>query len=170
VPEPTLRLFMEYAVHLGADPHTWVRCQWVRMPGGTRYADGVAPRSQPIVYRPSRSHCGGILHDQQFNRDGKSPRELLENLLQDRPGVHAKAAEERGSLVRLPDAKPLGSLTRHPEGHDPNELLRHRFLCRGGAPCWSGPTGVGKSSLSMQAAVCWAAGKPCFGLVPTAGR
>jgi hypothetical protein len=50
VPEPTLRLFMEYAVHLGADPHTWVRCQWVRMPGGTRYADGAALRPQPIVY------------------------------------------------------------------------------------------------------------------------
>lgn len=50
VPEPTLRVFMEYAVHLGADPHTWVRCQWVRMPGGTRYTDGDAPRPQPIVY------------------------------------------------------------------------------------------------------------------------
>ena len=102
----------------------------------------------------------------QFNRDGKSPRELLENLLQTDPEF-AKSAEERGSLVRLPDAKPLGSLTRHPEGHDPNELLRHRFLCRGGAALLVGPTGVGKSSLSTQAAVCWAAGKECFGLVPT---
>lgn len=48
--EPDIRLFMEYAVHLGADPHTWVRCQWVRMPGGTRYATEVAPRPQPVVF------------------------------------------------------------------------------------------------------------------------
>jgi hypothetical protein len=48
-PEPDLRLFMEYAVHLGADPHTFVRCQWVRMPGGTRYSDG-APRPQPVIH------------------------------------------------------------------------------------------------------------------------
>jgi hypothetical protein len=49
-PEATARLFMEYAVHLGADPHTFVRCQWVRMPGGTRYADEAAPRPQPVLY------------------------------------------------------------------------------------------------------------------------
>jgi hypothetical protein len=29
-----------------------------------------------------------------------------------------------------------------------------------------GPTGVGKSSLSMQSAVCWALGKPSFGIAP----
>ena len=44
------RLFMDYAVHLGADPHTWTRCQWVRMPGGTRYGTEVAPRPQPVIY------------------------------------------------------------------------------------------------------------------------
>lgn len=49
-PEAALRLFMEYAVHLGADPHTWVRCQWVRMPGGTRYGNEVAPRRQELLY------------------------------------------------------------------------------------------------------------------------
>jgi hypothetical protein len=30
------RAFMEYAVSLGADPSTWVKCQPVRMPGGHR--------------------------------------------------------------------------------------------------------------------------------------
>jgi len=28
--------FMQYAVQLGADPHTWTPCQFVRMPGGIR--------------------------------------------------------------------------------------------------------------------------------------
>ena len=49
IPEPTLRVLMEYAVHLGADAHTWVRCQWVRMPGGTRYGDA-GPRRQHVLY------------------------------------------------------------------------------------------------------------------------
>ena len=48
-PEPRLRLFMHYACTLGADPHTWTRCQWVRMPGGSRpRAEGFA--RQPIIY------------------------------------------------------------------------------------------------------------------------
>lgn len=39
--ESELRLFMEHAVSLGADPATWTRCQAVRLPGGIR-SNGVA--------------------------------------------------------------------------------------------------------------------------------
>lgn len=35
-PEERLRIFMRYAVSLGADQATWTRSQFVRMPGGTR--------------------------------------------------------------------------------------------------------------------------------------
>jgi hypothetical protein len=35
-PGSRLRRFMEYAVLLGGDPHTWVPCQFVRIPDGTR--------------------------------------------------------------------------------------------------------------------------------------
>jgi hypothetical protein len=38
-PEERLRVFMRYAVSLGADQATWTPSQFVRMPGGTR-ADG----------------------------------------------------------------------------------------------------------------------------------
>ena len=34
--EERLRDFMRYAVMLGADPATWTRCQFVRMPDGMR--------------------------------------------------------------------------------------------------------------------------------------
>jgi hypothetical protein len=34
--EQDLERFMRYAVSLGADPHTWLRSQFVRMPDGTR--------------------------------------------------------------------------------------------------------------------------------------
>jgi hypothetical protein len=50
--------------------------------------------------------------------------------------------------------------------HDPGELLRHRFLCRAGGAMLNGPTGIGKSSFIMQAAVLWSLGRPFFGIEP----
>jgi hypothetical protein len=38
-PEATIRAFFDHAIHLGADPMTWTRSQFVRMPGGCR-SDG----------------------------------------------------------------------------------------------------------------------------------
>ena len=86
-----------------------------------------------------------------FQREGPSPRELLERLLQSDPEF-AREAEERGSLVRLPEVKTLGALVRPEKGADPNELLRSRYLCRGGSLLLVGPTGVGKSSLGKRLA------------------
>ncbi|MGN6643491.1 MAG: AAA family ATPase, partial [Verrucomicrobiota bacterium] len=65
----------------------------------------------------------------------------------------------------LPPARPLSSLENH-RRNDPDELLRHRFLCRKGTLLLCGPTGVGKSSFSLQCAVLWALGKPCMGITP----
>ena len=49
---------------------------------------------------------------------------------------------------------------------DPCELLKDRYLCRGGALLLTGPTGIGKSSLSMQAMFSWALGRELFGITP----
>jgi phage/plasmid primase-like uncharacterized protein len=53
-----------------------------------------------------------------------------------------------------------------PPVNDPSELLRHRFLCRRGALMLTGPTGVGKSSLMLQALALWANNLPFFGITP----
>lgn len=53
-----------------------------------------------------------------------------------------------------------------PPENDPNELLKHRFLCRGGAILLVGPTGIGKSSFALQCAVLWSLGREAFGIVP----
>lgn len=45
-------------------------------------------------------------------------------------------------------------------------LLGHRFLCREGGLLFVGPSGVGKSSASVQQDVCWALGRPAFGIEP----
>lgn len=69
-------------------------------------------------------------------------------------------------LPELPKLIPLPALARIPETGDPNELLRHRFLCRGGAALLIGQTGFGKSSFVMQAAIQWARGQDMFGIEP----
>jgi hypothetical protein len=82
----------------------------------------------------------------------------------------AKAEKDLGEIpahpqLPPPDAKLLSTLVRY-DHDDPNELLLHRYLCRGGGLLLAGPTGVGKSSLSMQAAILWAIDKPMFGIKP----
>jgi hypothetical protein len=44
------RAFMEYAVSLGADPATWVKCQPVRMPGGHRPGKG---KQEILFFNPA---------------------------------------------------------------------------------------------------------------------
>jgi hypothetical protein len=64
-----------------------------------------------------------------------------------------------------PIALPIGALELPPKD-DPNELLRHRYLCRGSGMLVVGPTGIGKSTFTMQAALCWSVGREHFGIVP----
>lgn len=45
-------------------------------------------------------------------------------------------------------------------------LLGNRFLCREGGMLFVGPSGVGKSSASVQQDILWALGRPAFGIKP----
>lgn len=49
---------------------------------------------------------------------------------------------------------------------DPNMILGRRWLCRGHSCIIMGPSGIGKSTLTTQLAVWWAAGLAPFGLRP----
>jgi hypothetical protein len=51
--------------------------------------------------------------------------------------------------------------------NDPNTLLGKRYLCRGGAMLLCGPTGIGKSSLLLQAAISFGLARPLFGVAPS---
>lgn len=64
-----------------------------------------------------------------------------------------------------PVARTLDEFVRRPD-NAPDELIRHRFLCRKGGMLLVGPTGHGKSSLAMQMMIKWALGEPAFGLQP----
>jgi len=65
----------------------------------------------------------------------------------------------------VPRARTLDKFLK-PQINDPGELLKHRFLCRGGGMLLVGATGLGKSSLAMQLMIKWALGQPAFGLEP----
>ncbi|MFA6716150.1 MAG: AAA family ATPase [Victivallaceae bacterium] len=52
------------------------------------------------------------------------------------------------------------------ESPDPNELVKHRFICRNGGLLLVGPSGYGKSSFLTQAALMWAMGEVMMGLEP----
>src|ERR1035438_2681422 len=77
--------------------------------------------------------------------------------------VEEKAGD--GVALAPPPARGLGELVLPPE-NDASELLRHRFLCRGGGMLLVGPTGVGKSALAMQAMILWALEREAFGIKP----
>jgi hypothetical protein len=72
---------------------------------------------------------------------------------------------EEAVMHRPPEAKRIDQLLR-PINDDENELLKHRFLCRGGGLLLVGPTGVGKSSYSMQCMLTWALGQSVFDIAP----
>jgi hypothetical protein len=75
------------------------------------------------------------------------------------------ATEPAVTVLPPPVAKRLDELVAH-VANDPSELLRNRFLCRGGGLLLVGPTGIGKSSLAMQAKIYWALKRPAFEIVP----
>ena len=73
--------------------------------------------------------------------------------------------ESAVTILPPPVAKRLDELVAH-VANDPSELLQNRFLCRGSGLLLVGPTGIGKSSFSMQCKILWAIGRPAFGFVP----
>lgn len=69
-------------------------------------------------------------------------------------------------VIHGPLLRPLMDIVR-PEKGDPDELIKHRYLCRGGMMMFVAPSGVGKSSFIMQSGILWTLGRPAFGMTPT---
>lgn len=91
----------------------------------------------------------------------------LPTLRTDWASIDEVVVAEAVTAVRpAPPARPLGELICHAT-HDPDELIRHRYLCRGGGMLLVGPTGIGKSSFAMQCMILWALGLSALGIHPS---
>ena len=58
----------------------------------------------------------------------------------------------------------IDQLLAFDRSNDPDSLIGNRWLCRGDTAVIQGETGVGKSTLVMQAIICWALDQPLFGI------
>jgi regulatory protein RepA len=74
--------------------------------------------------------------------------------------------ENNAASTTVGQIKALGDLQTPNPGDDPNELIKHRYLSKGGAILLVAPTGVGKSSFALHAAAAWALGQPFVGITP----
>lgn len=88
-----------------------------------------------------------------------------------RAGIDAKALWE--AIVSAGDPELSGvvissfraALAFDPK-NDPNCILGNRWICRSGSALWIGQSGIGKSSLMIQAAILWGLGRDLFGIRP----
>ena len=97
---------------------------------------------------------------------------LMNNIIAMSPpvaaAVKAEVAENfEGATPKAVSLHELEAAIRAEGETDPNELIKRRFLCKGGAGILAAETGCGKSSFVMQIAIHWGAGLPCFGMAPT---
>ena len=74
----------------------------------------------------------------------------------------SKAKTERSRQPRIISARKIFHTPPDPA----QTLLGNRFLCRGGAMLFVGPSGIGKSSASIQQDVFWCNGLSAFGITP----
>jgi replicative DNA helicase len=80
--------------------------------------------------------------------------------------LHATLDRIADLNIAKPGARSLMKLTATDDERRAANLLGNGFLRRGQGALLPGATGIGKSSLSMQALVLWALGKPFFGIMP----
>jgi hypothetical protein len=74
-------------------------------------------------------------------------------------------ASSPGETPRQITVRYLNEFSISEENHG-GSLIGKRWLCRGGAILLAAPTGIGKSSFAMQAAIQFALGRPHFGIAP----
>ena len=73
---------------------------------------------------------------------------------------------ENPNAPRLPGSMDWAELLAFDPTKDTDNMLGSRWLSKGGSCVWVGSSGLGKSVLTLQAAMTWAAGLPFFGIQP----
>lgn len=92
-------------------------------------------------------------------------RGLVDGTLAPAEAVRALAQDRRGKDKGV-ERHSIKALFKFEPKEDPSTLLGNRWVCKGGQLLLVGQSGVGKSSLTVQAAMTWALGLPFFGIKP----
>ena len=98
---------------------------------------------------------------------GKKRQELLSLSVGCETFAEWRGLNEQESIGKHFD---LRDLMRFDPTNDPDCLLGHRWVCRGGSCLFIAPSGIGKSSGAMQMAISWALGKMAFGIGNKQGK
>lgn len=113
-------------------------------------------------------HCLGELYDKlrlrELHHVGTS---LLADVAAGDPKAATRALEAISKLgdLRVAPLRALMDIATPLNGEDC--LLGNRFLCRTGAMLFVGPSGIGKSSASVQQDILWSLGREAFGIRPS---
>ena len=146
--------------------------------GHTQRIGGQGTLAEILDFVPTPTHYAyykGILLDTKVKRDLHQLAQ--EMLLASLSGVDDPAPMVERFATRIRELstareKPATRPTRgvlelcETEIDEGKTLLGDRFLCTGGGMVFIGPSGVGKSSASMQQDVCFALGRESFGIQP----
>lgn len=147
----------------GRSLHAWVR---VDAKSAEEYRERVALLHEYFADCPP---CAKNKNVSRFSRlagvaRGESKQTLLAT------GIGAAGFDQwRGEAQDRADGIQVFSfseLASYDFANDPNTLIGNRWVCRGGSAMWVGQSGIGKSSLTAQAAMSWAVGAPFFGVAP----
>ena len=133
----------------------------------TVFNEILAIESQPV----HGVHYADIVHRQYIKRKLGELSLAIQDESKNNDDVFDSIATIQGHLdkIKPPDtAIIVRSLTDFSELEiDPADtLLGNRFLCREGGMLFVGPSGVGKSSASVQQDILWSQGLPAFGIQP----
>lgn len=76
-------------------------------------------------------------------------------------GSDANTGRDSGARITLDKMPPAVPLDQ-----DPNVIFKNAWLDKGGGALFVAPSGQGKSTFNMHAALCWASGRAFFGIKP----
>lgn len=147
----------------GRSLHAWVR---VDAKSADEYRERVALLYEYFADCPP---CAKNKNPSRFSRlAGVARGESKQTLLATGIGaagfeVWRQEAQDRVDGIQVFSFSELAS---YDFANDPNTLIGNRWVCRGGSAMWVGQSGIGKSSLTAQAAMSWAVGAPFFGVAP----
>lgn len=126
--------------------------------------DGTIP-SEAWFAAVTEAAKGITLQRVEIPKEHKDANDWIKAGVEDKTLLEAIAGAKDISLSGITISSFRSLLAFDPK-NDPNCILGNRWICRTGSALWIGQSGIGKSSLMVQAAIMWALDRDLFGIKP----